>query len=54
MKADERRSHRLRTLSQVWNSSGKNDEAVLKRAMQMGVTKPTAEDYLRTIKARYK
>jgi hypothetical protein len=53
MNRDEIRSQRLRLLLQVWNASGKDEDAVLTRALQMGVTKITAKSYLDTIKARY-
>lgn len=52
MKADERRSHRLQTLLRVWKNT-KSEEAVINKAMLMGVTPATAKDYFRTIKARY-
>ena len=50
---DERRSHRLNTLSKVWIKSGKNKDAVINRAMKMGVTTATAKDYLKVIEGRY-
>lgn len=53
MKADEKRFHRIDLLSKVYISSGYSDFAVIKRAMQMGVTKVTANSYLTTIKERY-
>ena len=53
MKADEKRSHRLRLLSQVWNKSEKCENAVMERALRMGVTKTTAKSYLDAIKQRY-
>jgi len=47
------RSQRLQTLLIVWNNSGKSEEAVIHRALQMGVVKSTALNYLETIKRRY-
>ena len=54
MKADEKRSHRLRLLSQVYVKSGYSDIAVINRALLLGVTKQTANSYLDAIKRRYK
>ena len=53
MKADEKRFHRITLLSKIYISSGYSDLAVINRAIQMGVTKITANSYLTTIKERY-
>lgn len=53
MKADEKRSHRLNLLAKVWSKTEKNEDAVIKRALQMGVTITTANSYLQAIKERY-
>jgi hypothetical protein len=53
LKADEKRSHRLNALAKLWHSSGKNEDVVMERALQIGVTKTTAKSYLDAIKRRY-
>jgi len=53
MKADEKRFHRLRLLSQVWSKTNHDEDAVINRALLMGVTKVTAKSYLEAIKRRY-
>ncbi len=53
MKADEKRSHRLTLLGQIYVKSGYSDLAVINRALLLGVTKQTANSYLITIKKRY-
>jgi len=53
MNADERRSHRLNQLLQIYLRQ--QDENVLfRRAKQMGVSDSTAKDYLRTVITRAK
>ena len=53
MKADEKRFHRITLLSKIYVKSGYSDIAVVKRAIQMGVTEITANSYLTAIKERY-
>ncbi len=53
MRADEKRFHRLRLLSQVWSKTNHDEDAVINRALLMGVTKVTAKSYLEAIKRRY-
>lgn len=52
MKADEKRSHRLNMLYKIYVKTNYNEDAVLNRAVMMGVTLNTAKNYLDTIKAR--
>lgn len=53
MTPSEIRSTRLRTLLQIWKNSNGDENAVLSRAVSMGVTNATANDYLNTIKIRF-
>ena len=53
MNADERRSHRLNHLLQIYLRQP-NEKALFLSAKKMGVTDSTAKDYLRTVITRAK
>ncbi len=53
MNADERRSHRLNQLLQIYLRQ-RDEQALYRRAKNLGVTDSTAKDYLRTVIIRAK
>ena len=53
MKADERRSHRLNHLLQIYLRQ-RDEKALYQRAKNLGVSDSTAKDYLRTVIIRAK
>ena len=53
MNADERRSHRLNQLLQIYLRQ-RDEHALYKRAKNLGVSDSTAKDYLRTVIIRAK
>ena len=53
MKADERRSHRLNQLLQIYLRY-RDEKALYQRAKNLGVSDSTARDYLRTVIIRAK
>ena len=53
MNADERRSHRLNQLLQIYLRQ-RDEKALYWRAKNLGVSDSTAKDYLRTVITRAK
>ncbi|GBF24699.1 hypothetical protein MnTg01_01040 [archaeon MnTg01] len=53
MNADERRSHRLNQLLQIYLRQ-QDERALYQRAKSLGVSDSTAKDYLRTVIIRAK
>jgi len=53
MNADERRSHRLNQLLQIYLRQ-RDEGALYQRAKNLGVSDSTAKDYLRTVIIRAK
>jgi predicted ArsR family transcriptional regulator len=53
MNADERRSHRLNQLLQIYLRK-RDERALYQRAKKLGVSDSTAKDYLRTVIIRAK
>jgi len=53
MNADERRSHRLNQLLQIYLRQ-RDEQALYQRAKNLGVSDVTAKDYLRTVIIRAK
>ena len=51
MNADERRSHRLNQLLQIYLRQ-RDEQALYRRAKNLGVSDSTAKDYLRTVITR--
>lgn len=52
MRLDEKRSGRLNSLAKIWLKT-RDENMVRTKAMLMGVSLQTANNYVETIKARY-
>jgi len=53
MRAEERRSHRLNVLANLWHKPNITETDLLNRAIKMGVTQQTARSYVNAILQRY-